>query len=329
MEQGEVQHQVVGKGRFARVGLSDDDRGASRFELHEIVERAPSHLLTRLDAVLPDVEQLLAIVGHRLHTCDRTGLCVVDALHHGVGTVRRQHVVGILFGIRLPVFLFDAPFHDAAAGLAEILCQLRAQLFTCLVHVACQVDGLQVVEVGVAEAVERAQLRVGAVAHRYHVVVAQFHECQRVHHALGDDDALLSDAGVDVPGDDLAVGLHGKQLVGGLILDVHHLRALAEGEGQAVALHASDDVACRTDTCLLRRLRLDAPLRQVVDGHGVERFQMGGARQFPVLFPHWLVLAEGFHLRADDEVEAAVVALAQPRGHVEPDTWFVLMRPFA
>ena len=126
-----------------------------------------------------------------------------------------------------------------------------------------------------------------------------------------------------------AVGLHGKQLVGGLILDVHHLRALAEGEGQAVALHASDDVACRTDTCLLRRLRLDATLRQVVDGHGIERFQMGGARQFPVLFPHWLVLAEGFHLRADDEVEAAVVALAQPRGHVEPDTWFVLMRPFA
>ena len=182
---------------------------------------------------------------------------------------------------------------------------------------------------GVAEAVERAQLRVGAVAHRYHVVVAQLHECQRVHHALGDDDALLPDTGIDVPGDDLAVGLHGKQLVGGLVLDVHHLRALPEGEGEAVALGASDDAVCRTDARLLRRLGPDAPLHQVVDRHGVERLQVVGARQLPVLLPHRLVPAEGFHLRADDEVEPAVVALAQTGGHVEPDAWLVLMRPLA
>ena len=213
----------IGKGRFTRVGFSYDDCRTARLELHEVIELAPPDFLAWLDAVLPDVEQLLTIVGHRLHTCDRTGLCVVDALHHRVGTVRRQHVVGILFSERFAVFLFDAPLHGAAAGLAEVLRQFRAQLFASLVHVARQIDGLQTVEVGVAEAVEGAQFSVCPVAHRDHVVVAQLHQCQRVHHTLGDDDALLSDARIHIPGDDLAVVLHGELLTGGLILDVHYL----------------------------------------------------------------------------------------------------------
>ena len=112
-------------------------------------------------------------------------------------------------------------------------------------------------------------------------------------------------------------------------MDVHHLRTFSEGEGQTVALRASDGVVCRTDTHLHGRLWLDAPLQQVVDRHGVEPLQMVGARQLPVLLLHGLVLAVGFHLRADDKVEAAVIALAKSRVHVDPDTWLVLMRLFA
>ena len=166
--------------------------------------------------------------------------------------------------------------HDTAASLTEVLRQFRAQLFACLVHVARQVDGLQTVEVGVAEPVERTHLCICTVAHRYHVVVAQLHQCQRIHHTLGNDDALLSDTRVHIPWDDLAFGLHRKLLVGGLILDVHHLRTLAEGEGQTVSLHASDDMTCRTDTRLHCRLRLDSTFHQVVDGHRIKRLQMVG-----------------------------------------------------
>ena len=94
---------------------------------------------------------------------------------------------------------------------------------------------------------------------------------------------------------------------------------------QTVVLHASDAVLGRADTRLGCRLRLNAPLYQEVDSHSVERCQVGGRRQFPIVFLHWLAASVLRHLARDDELEAAVVALAKTGTHVEPYAGLILM----
>ena len=178
---------------------------------------------------------------------------------------------------------------------------------------------------GVAETVEEMLVALCAVGYADHVVEARLHECQRVHHALGDDDAVLSDAGIDVPGNQFTAVLHGKLLVGGLVLDVEDALSLSEGEGQTVALGAADIVFRRADACPACRLGCDAAPHQVVDGRGREVGEVGGHRQPPLLLLHRLTAVEILYLRADDESEAAVVALAEARAQVDPDTRFLAM----
>ena len=181
----------------------------------------------------------------------------------------------------------------------------------------------------VAETVERAQIGIGTVRHRYHVFVAQFHECQRVHHSLGNDNTLLTDTGVDIPGYHFAFGLHGKVLVGGLILYVHHSLSLAKSKSQTVALRAAHVVVGRAHACFLGCFWLYLSLQQVVDGHCVEGRQVGGRWLAPVVFLYGLVVAVLLHLAADDEVEPAVVALSEAGVQIEPDARFVFVDTFA
>ena len=234
------------------------------------VELAPPHSLARLYAVLPYLLGTLAIVVDGLYTDDGARLCVVDALQYSVGAVFYQHLVGILGCYRLLVGV-HSPLHYTATGFAEIHGQLVAQLHTLLVHVARQIDGTNAVEMTITESVEGSHIALGTVRYRYHVVETALHQCQRIHHALGDDQTVLPDGGIDVPGYQFTVGLNGKVLAGSLILDVDHLSALAIGESQTRAVDAVDGTGGRTHTSLRGRLRLYLPLQQIVDGDAVER----------------------------------------------------------
>ena len=79
---------------------------------------------------------------------------------------------------------------------------------------------------------------------------------------------------------------------------------------QTRALDAADSTSSRTHTSLRGRLGPYLTLQQIVDADAVDRSQMIGLRQFEVLFLVAALLVVVHHLSGDDELEAAVVALA-------------------
>ena len=248
VEQAEAQAEFVDKLRLAVAGASADHHVAACLEGHQVVEALHLDGGSALHPMFVEGEQLLADVGGGLDADERDVVGGLDAVAHLLHAVQHEDVVGILAPL--------GPLHQLAPVGIEPADELVAQHQALLVVVEGEHDAHLVFEVGLDEAVEVAEVFLGAVGHGDGFEVAALDEGEGVELSLGDVADGAGDDGVDVPGDELRLGQEGEPLVEGAALEVDvfvavevveadaayffvlflRLLVVGVGEGDAVAL---------------------------------------------------------------------------------------------
>ena len=178
-------------------------------------------------SVLIEIVQLCLAIRQACNTIHRHIVGMLYAPRYRLLAMLYQHIVGILQ--RLAIVY---PLYYLYLILTELTHKLFAQFDARLVHVARKQDGFYALHLKVEILVEHTEVSACTIGYRYHILVTALHQCQRIHHTLGNYQGVGTQSSRNVPGQHLAVGLKLELLVQTLVLAVLNLALLDKLESQ-------------------------------------------------------------------------------------------------